>query len=237
MTKRDIVDIFKAEIVNKLDRRVTVKAVLNESQTQITVTFCDVKWMRKGMAITLVNNAQITFQVISVTNNDVVLQKPSALDTLLPREQLRLPEVKFFNGTRLVVNSEWKQAIMADVRSGVPLVWLHETVQERFLPREDAFERESELTIFLLDEVNELDLNADKRKDAVRTMYGLFSEIEETIERPTTFVERAGDVDVISFSVFGVEDAQGIRRKILDANLGGLEMRLSIRVQKPQCKC
>jgi hypothetical protein len=43
--------------------------------------------------------------------------------------------------------------------------------------------------------------------------------------------------EIITFSRFGVEQDQGVFKHILDANLSGVELRLSLTKYKQNCKC
>jgi len=43
--------------------------------------------------------------------------------------------------------------------------------------------------------------------------------------------------EYITFSRFGVEQDQGVFKNILDANLSGVELRLTLTKYKQNCKC
>ena len=45
------------------------------------------------------------------------------------------------------------------------------------------------------------------------------------------------DFELITFSRFGVEQQTGMFQNILDANLSGVELRITLTMYKANCKC
>jgi hypothetical protein len=45
------------------------------------------------------------------------------------------------------------------------------------------------------------------------------------------------DYELITFSRFGVEQQTGMFQNILDANLSGVELRITLTMYKANCKC
>lgn len=232
---RDSVDIFRDEIFNKIDKRIkVVKIVSTENNTQI-IEFCNLKWIDENSVLFLNEIAYTVFRIIS--------EKQIEVSYLEENQFLKVGDILtisdpliFINGTRIVANNEWKLNSEYDVQNGVPLVWLHETIKEKFHDTPSSYERETSYKIFLLNDVSALETNNEKRAGAVRAMYGLFGEIKKAIEKNKN-LKRAGDMVVVSFSFFGTEDKQGIRKAILDADLGGLEINFDVFIYPPCKNC
>jgi hypothetical protein len=49
--------------------------------------------------------------------------------------------------------------------------------------------------------------------------------------------ETIENYEVITFSRFGVEQQNGMFKNILDANLSGVELRITLKKYKQNCKC
>lgn len=232
---RDSVDIFRDEIFHKIDKRIkVVKIVSTEMNTQI-IEFCSLKWIDENSVLFLNEIAYTVVRIIS--------QKQIEVSYLEENQFLKVGDILtisdpliFINGTRIVANNEWKLNSEYDVQNGVPLVWLHETIKEKFHDTPSSYERETSYKIFLLNDVSALETNNEKRAGAVRAMYGLFGEIKKAIEKNKN-LKRAGDIVVVSFSFFGTEDKQGIRKAILDADLGGLEVNFDVFIYPPCKNC
>lgn len=236
---RDAVNIFYSEIFSKIDKKVKVTKILaiNPEEQRQTVQLCNIKWIEENNRLGNEDTTQYVLRVIDASKNQIeipydeegyIVKVGDIFEILNP--------LIFINGTRIVANNEWKLNSEYDVQKGVPLVWLHETIKEKFHDSPSSFERETSYKIFLLNDVSALQTNNEKRAGAVRAMYGLFGEIKKAIEKNRK-LKRAGDMVVVSFSFFGTEDKQGIRKAILDADLGGLEVNFNVSIYPPCKNC
>ena len=118
-----------------------------------------------------------------------------------------------------------------------PLVWLLESTSEERFGRGDTRLFEADLRIFFLDETNVKDYySEDHRREVVYPMQRLAEEFVETIERDRSF-KTLESYNIRSFSRFGVENESGVFQNILDANLSGVELSITLTKYKENCKC
>ena len=242
---RDSVEIFQDEILSKINHKITVKDVVLIGLDSVKVIFCNSKWLKIGDKIG-VNGTNVIYTATEFNksveiNNEIyedvwTFKIPAETENIKTNDFFNLATVNFVNGTRIVANNEWKLNQAYNVDNGTPLIWLHETIRERFKTNESSVERETTYKFFLLDTVDPITRNIEMRSGGVKPMYGLLGEIDEIINKKQG-ITRSGDMDVISFTYFGVEDKQGVRKHILDAHLGGLEVTVDLSVFRKNCKC
>ena len=240
---RDSVDIFKDLVFNKINRSIKVKEIIAISPLYVTLIFCNDKYLKVGQILKY-GDTDVAYPVHEYIPEIILPDgrrssawrliagaiEPKAGDTF------NLPELTFVNGTRIVANSEWKLKMDYDQRQGLPLIWLHETIRENFKERNSSIERVTSYRFFLLDEVNKSDLNEGKRAGAVKPMYGLLGDLKRIFDSKLG-LKRSGDIQVVSFTYFGTETQQGVRKNILDANLGGLEVVVDLEIFIEDCNC
>lgn len=137
----------------------------------------------------------------------------------------------FQTGTRLAANQEWTMAD-SNLQNKLPLVWLLETINERFYGIQSPLERESELRIFFL---NETDITQfyteDHRNNVVQPMTNLAQSFVNVVNNTPSF-KKVDQWQIRTFSRFGVETQQGVVKNILDANLSGVELQITLPVYK-----
>ena len=67
-------------------------------------------------------------------------------------------------------------------------------------------------------------------------MTELLDEFIETIRKNRNF-KRIDDFEILTFTRFGTERDQGYFENVLDANLSGVELRLTLVKYKENCTC
>lgn len=140
-------------------------------------------------------------------------------------------QVFYLTGTRLAANQEWTIA-GSDLRDKLPLVWLLETINEKFYGPGSPIERESELRIFFLNETNIAEwYTEDHRTNVVQPMTELALAFIDTINNTTGF-PIVDEYQIRTFARFGVETQQGMIKNILDANLSGVELQMTLTIYK-----
>jgi len=93
------------------------------------------------------------------------------------------------------------------------------------------------MRIFFLDETNIKDFyTQDHRREVVLPMQRLVDQFIETINNDARF-QTIESFRIKTFSRFGVEQENGMFQNILDANLSGVELILSLTKFKENCKC
>ena len=136
----------------------------------------------------------------------------------------------------MATNTEWLKAT-SDVVAKTPIIWLLETIQETRFGRGDSREVEYQLRLFFLDETNVKDFyTEDHRDQVVLPMQELAKEFIRTANRDRRF-KTVDQYTMKTFSRFGVERDNGVFQNILDANLSGVEVTMSLVKYKDGCTC
>jgi hypothetical protein len=195
--------------------------------------FCDTKWARIGKQIIDANNQ--LYLIIDIEPNEWIKAEPinhsNDLDGIC-----YLPVPYWQTGTKLAANMEWTKANNS-VMSKTPLVWLVELIRYQKFGRESTIDFESDLRLFFLDETNVTQFYvSDHRDNVVYPMEQLSNAFIEVIKSNRAF-ETIENYEVITFSRFGVEQQNGMFKNILDANLSGVELRITLKKYKQNCKC
>jgi hypothetical protein len=197
--------------------------------------YCKTKWARKGKQITIPGEL---FLIDSIDYNKFIT--PIYLGSTIPAPELdgitTLPKPFFISGTKLATNREWTIA-GNDVMAKTPIIWLLETIREREFGRGSSIKREVELRLFFLDETNIVDFyTEDHRREVVYPMQQLVAEFIRTVEADRRF-KTLEDYTMKTFSRFGVEKDNGVFQNVLDANLSGVELIITLTQYKENCKC
>lgn len=242
---KDPIEIFRSEIYDRLDNTVVITEVLTNGFDTQLIRICEPKWMYKGIPILYYGSSGFTVNKFNETiifngveeKNIIEIGKPFEFSQgVQVGDVLEIKMPTLINGTRIAVKDEFKILTDYDVTQGVPLIWIHETIRGKMYDVNSPWEREVSYIVFLLNEIQHEIMTNAKRTMGVAPMYKLLSEISEIV-RDKRLIWCDGDIDETSFSEFGTEDKNGIRKQILDANLGGLEIRFTGKVFKENCKC
>jgi hypothetical protein len=227
---KDIYDIVQDEIFNKINCVVKINSVTALSGGTQTISLCFNKWVRVGHYLTDSSDKQWLIQ--SITNNSIVVKKPTGATDLVLHQELELKNPKFLFGTRFSANMEYLKA------KGLPLIWLIETIRETEYNYGSSIERSSQLRFFLLDENNPKQyINDDYRKNVVTPMYGLKDEFLRVINSNTLF-KGYESVEVRPITRFGNENEKGYAGNILDDNLSGIELSITLDIyRRKNCNC
>lgn len=232
---RDIVDIVKKSIFDTINSDLVVLSV-TVGVDQSIISFCEgVKWLRVGSEVEFLGEKR---KVLSIDENSITVLN----FTVDPIKRDKIQIVKkptWMNGTQMVVNEEMNLKAQSDLRKVTPLVWLSEVIEEDFLPSTNPDERESRIVLFLLDGIENNSMNDEKRNVGVKPMLGLFNEIKNIIEAGVYGVSIGEDerINVKTFSEFGEENNKGVFQMILNADLGGLVVSMTLKVGKENCYC
>lgn len=219
------------ELVAQMDT--TIDGVYN-SVTDNT-DYCKTKWARKGKQI---SSSGEPFLISEISYDEYIT--PTYIGSTIPAPELNgvteLPQPFFISGTKLATNREWTIA-GNDVTKKTPIIWLLETIRERTFGRGSSIDREMELRLFFLDETNIVDFyTEDHRREVVYPMQQLVREFIRTVEADRKF-KTIEDYTMKTFSRFGVEKDNGVFKNVLDANLSGVELILTLTKYKANCKC
>jgi hypothetical protein len=241
----DIVDVVKTEIHAKLNRDVKVVMLLPLAvQKTFRVVLCDFKWLKKGMELIRVSDNEI-FEVVQIGFTEVSGKQVKFADIRFFTDGLevnkndlfKIPLPFFIDGTQMSVNSELGIKAQYDLTKVTPLFWLHENINESVYPKNSAFERESTIEVFLLDKIIYHEGNDDNRKRGVKPMLSLADATVSAVDKNKAMFNREVNAEMRTISRFGKETERGIESYILDADLGGVKLKLTIDVNEKDCKC
>ena len=222
--------VFKG-IVQQMDREIEIGSVSSMGNSTMIFT-CNTKWARAGKTLEL-QDGQVSFNNIieEVSTNNYIKVKGNISFT---RAFVNLP----FNitGTKLATNLEWTKASSFAIDK-TPIIWLLDNFDETEYGRESSLERSVECKIFFLDETDIKNYYTDDHKvQVIQPMMALKDEFLSVIAKNRIF-KTIDDDKIKYFSRFGTESSQGFEKNILDANLSGLVLSVTLRKYKENCTC
>lgn len=223
MTKE--ISVIVKGIVQSLN--CTIKGSFDQETGRTKV--CRTKWARIGKTVR--DSDGNLFKITEVLDDEYIVASPAGLEGVIT-----LNSPYWITGTKMSANREW--TISGNhLTEKTPLVWLLELIRYSKFGRESTLDFETELRLFILDETNITQFYVeDHREQVVLPMENLADEIIELINQDRRFV-KIDKYDVFSFSRFGTEKESGMFQNILDANLSGVELRLTLKKYKENCKC
>jgi hypothetical protein len=193
---------------------------------------CNTKWARVGKTVTDSNGDE--FLITEIKENNYLVTENRDLIGL--NGVINLPQPFFIHGTKKATNREWT-ILSNDVTAKTPIIWLLGSLNYKQFGRESTIDIESSVRIFFLDETDVANYyTADHITQVVYPMEQLAKEFIETINRNRNF-KTIEDWEIIEFTRFGVEQENGMFQNILDANLSGVELRITLTKYKENCKC
>lgn len=227
---RDIYQIVKQEIWANMDRTIHVSS-FDITNDIITLNVCDTKWARVGLG--LVDDAPSGFTIVTVDHENRVI----TLNGSSWVGNGTLQRYKFFIGTPISTNEEWT-AFSRDERQKVPFVWMVEPTQEEIQGVNSDLERISDIRLVFLDD-NFIGkwLTDEVHENRLQAIYNAVEWFLKAIKGNPLF-EFKDTYVVKNFTKFGTESTQGFAANIIDANLTGIEVRLSLPINKDDnCNC
>jgi hypothetical protein len=232
----DIYDIVEDEILSNIDSTVEITAIVSASGGVTVVTLCKNKWIRVGQVITDSLSKQWLITSIAA-NGNVTLTDPASPTALVKRQVLTIKSPKYLFGTHWSANNEYTLRGQ-DSRVKLPLVWLVENIREEEFDERSSIERNSQLRFYFLDDNNPSQyLNADYRLNVVTPMIGLKDAFIQAIKDNLLF-DDYGSVSTRNLTRFGNENEKGYFENILDENLSGVELVITLPIfKRGSCNC
>lgn len=197
---------------------------------------CNLKWSRVGKIVIDVSNGN-QFTIISMVDDGLILEPlPTNQTAEPPSNELLLPNPFYLSGTKIAANNEWSK-VTNSLMAKTPVIWLLELIRYKSFGRESVIDFESDIRLFFLDETNVAQFyTMDHRSNVVMPMTQLTGEFLDAVSKSRQF-QTVDQYEIITFSRFGVEQDQGVFKNILDANLSGVELRITLTKYKQNCKC
>jgi hypothetical protein len=194
---------------------------------------CNTKWARIGKVVKDAEDKE--YLVTELVTDSYLVATPLIGETNLSGT-IYLPELFFITGTKRATNTEWTIAD-ANLSNKLPLVWLLEVISETGFGKNSAVEKEMDLRLFFLDETDPSQYyTADHREQVVKPMQKLMLEFIKVVEIERTY-KPIENYRFKTFSRFGVENDKGMLQNILDANLSGVSLEVTLSRYKQKCKC
>jgi hypothetical protein len=217
------------ELVDQIDT--SIVGTYDSETTQFVS--CNTKWARVGKNVKDVDGN--SYVITAVVTDEYVTLSPLGHENE-PTNVVYLNDPFWITGTKLATNSEWSKA-EKNLMKKTPLIWLLEVIRLRRYGRDSVIEFESDLRLFFLDETNVAQYyTADHRENVVYPMERLCDEFIKVVEANRNY-QTIENYDIITFSRFGVERDNGMFQNVLDANLSGVELRITLTKYKENCKC
>jgi hypothetical protein len=229
--ERDIVDIVQDEIISRIDNTVRVTSIIESTPSDLRFTVCDYKWLKtKGGHLR--SAGDVFYYPDDIDPETGIIHAKNPGTALELRQVLTIKPPVFVHGTHRVTNVEWLRSINKDVRLGVPLIWLKETIPGMRYPEDHSQLKDETPTFYFLDEIDVVDsTNAEQRVQGVKPMLALVAAFYKAIEDGYEITRRSGSFEK-TISRFGNEMKDGMIENILDANLGGVEIRPTLTITK-----
>lgn len=225
------------EIVNAMDNYIEVSSFVNSNGQTIIYT-CNTKWARIGKAISIVTqiNQNGSFQKSDVKILNIGTDTQIIVSGTYNVLKAYIQSPFAISGTKISTNNEWSRADR-NLSNKTPLIWLYQNYKQRIYGDEASLERTIDLNIAFLDETNpKYQKNSDHIDNVVIPMNKLLDEFVKVINK-TTIYKRLKQFDIRTYSRFGVETDSGVIQNVLDADLGGLVLTITLDRFKVPCKC
>jgi hypothetical protein len=219
-----------SELVSAIDKTIVGTFDVN---LNLTLT-CKTKWLRVGKIVT--NSTGDKYTITEIVNDVSIKGVP--LSTSAPNLTgiITLPPPFYISGTHMATNNEWTKA-SSNLMNKTPLAWLLETITMEKFGRGDTRDFQSEVRLFFLDETDVVNYyTLDHRTQVVEPMEELALAFIESVNLNRK-IKTIEEYSMVTFSRFGVEGTEGMFKNILDANLSGVELKISLTKYKEDCKC
>ena len=222
------------ELVQSID--CNIYGELNDDVDPNIWVSCNLKWARVGK-IVMDETTGNSFTIVSLVDDGLILEPlPSNPSNVDPGNELLLPNPFYLSGTKIAANNEWSK-VTNSLMAKTPVIWLLELIRFKTYGRESTIDFETDVRLFFLDETNVTQYyTSDHRSNVVMPMTQLVGEFMESVARSRSY-QTIDQYEIITFSRFGVEQEQGVFKNILDANLSGVELRVTLTKYKQNCKC
>ena len=228
---RDIIYIVEQEIVDKMNCNVTVTLILGND-----ITTCGVKWAAVNKIVKDGNGTDFTVSSVDYDTNVITLVDGTGFTG-----NMVLQKPYFFVGTPMATNAEWKKAAKGNVFSVVPFIWMVEPTPERLdNDPKSLIERESDIRLEFLDSNDVTNwITTQTHAFKLQSLYNMYTEFVKVIKSNPLFNRNnLSDSTVRNLTKFGNEIDRGFDKNIIDANLTGLDVRITLPINKTNdCEC
>lgn len=193
---------------------------------------CNTKWARVGKIVT--DSLDRRFRITEIGYDEYIIAE--ALDGGELDGTFYLINPFFITGTKRATNMEWNLAD-SNLENKLPLIWLLEVISETGYGRSSIIEKDIDIRLFFLDETDPSQYyTKDHREQVVIPMQKLMLEFLAVVEQDRKY-QTIENYRYKTFSRFGVEQETGVVQNVLDANLSGVALEVTLTRYKENCKC
>lgn len=193
---------------------------------------CNTKWARVGKTVT--DSLDRRFRITEIGYDEYIIAE--ALDGGELDGTFYLINPFFITGTKRATNMEWNLAD-SNLENKLPLIWLLEVISETGYGRSSIIEKDIDIRLFFLDETDPSQYyTKDHREQVVIPMQKLMLEFLAVVEQDRKY-QTIENYRYKTFSRFGVEQETGVVQNVLDANLSGVALEVTLTRYKENCKC
>ncbi len=203
-----------------------------QGESQFTKLYtCNIFHLRKGMSV---NVDGILYTVVSVNHseNSFVVE-----DTITDPFLFIVPNPFYLFGTPINANVELSNT---DASIKYPFIWLKELIREKIFNENAGFDREAQIELFFLDEMNKEDWHTKEFYSEV--LIGLNKLVNEVIRQLkqdiSNFYLTETEFDVINHGDFGllIQPMRGHIKSLFSDNLSAVQLSFTLTIKKG-CKC
>ena len=226
--------IEASEYIKGLVSNIDNKLVGEYNATDGKTYLCNTKWSRVGKVVTDSNN--VKFKITEIVYDVYIVAEPIGGGVDVLNGIFYLSNPFFITGTKRATNMEWTLSD-SNLENKLPLIWLLEVISETGYGKGSSIEKEIDTKLFFLDETDPGQYyTKDHREQVVIPMQKLMLEFIEVIDNDKMY-KTVEDYRYKTFSRFGVEQETGVIENILDANLSGVALEITLTRFKENCKC
>lgn len=226
---KEVVKIMQ-DVIDSIDN--TIFGTIDASTGAILT--CKTKWMRIGKSVFNADGDE--YKVLTLVRDEQFTAEAVNLNSPPLEGTIYLQSPFWISGTHMATNNEWTK-VTPNLLQKTPIAWLLETIRLVKYGYGDTRDFETEVRMFFLDETDIVNYyTADHREQVVLPMSELAIEFIETLKSNRKF-KLIDQYQMLTFSRFGIERSDGMFQNILDANLSGVEVQVSVTKYKENCKC
>lgn len=217
-------DIIKQQVIDNLPNIILVSEI-DDKILYVNCTY----YVRVGTIFK--DDNDVSFQVTEfVPNVSITVNNSGFVGNI----NLTIPT--FFWGTQLATNKEYIQ-LSANSEEKLPMIWLLDNWTEVGYNRQDSRDYNLNVRLFFLDTSDPNSLNNEIKDSNMLPMFQLTNAFKKVVENNRTYFNHIGSWDRQPRTRFGTQTEQGATKRILDDDLTGCELTLSIDINKVDENC
>jgi len=219
---KDFSIIFK-ELVNEIDNSISFDSAVI-SGSEVTFTSSNTKWLRLGK---IISGKDVSNNVIEGRITAISKDVSFTLDNIEIVKEITAPKPFVITGTKMAVNIEWTKASNF-AKEKTPISWLLDSYTETEFGRESSVERDIVAKIFFLDETDIKNYYTEDHKEQVVDPMTVLKDMFLSVISKKPIFKAYNDVNVRFFTKFGTENENGYIKNIIDANLSGILLEITL---------